>query len=284
MSKVNGNYLRWRLVLDDEVDTRLEEMEAEMRSGKESWLTGSKHKHMQVLEAKMKDLNFKLQDELMDLLEKAQDVLDGTCSDERKLANMTNDDPWAILGGSELVIHRISNSNFKLQIMAWGLSHTMSRKRSVLRKLEKLRRSETLLARQALTEKVLMSSEETAIAAELERLNHHSGLINQQAAATKDTIAHSMCLADVLRGDLRKLKFVVTVESLAKRDELLKKLDEVVQEDMRLAWLRKSQLQMLELCHMLDRRLAIAPPIASHIDRPQIAYSSFWQLSHPSVS
>eukprot|EP00931_Biecheleriopsis_adriatica_P067148 TRINITY_DN41336_c0_g1_i1.p1 TRINITY_DN41336_c0_g1~~TRINITY_DN41336_c0_g1_i1.p1 ORF type:complete len:568 (+),score=117.49 TRINITY_DN41336_c0_g1_i1:41-1744(+) len=276
---IRGMKIRiWRLLLDDRVDSVMEEVEVEMRHASVGWFGGRKHRAMQELEEEMKELNFEMQDEMSELLDRAQDLLASTTMDERVLANMPSDDPWAVVGESQPLIDKISNVNFKLQIMAWTLSHTMNRKLSILRKLEKLRRAECMFKRQHYIHQSVVGADKAAMHSELEKLLQQSCMINDHSKAVMEQINQNVADAQQLRDLLLTMKYAVSKKASNHRDELLMIMQDVVTRDMHLAWHRKDQLQMLELQGMLNKHLATSVTLNYHETYPLVCETRHKQV------
>jgi hypothetical protein len=247
----------WKLIQDDRLESMVQATEKAMRKRKGSWFGGRKHSQLRALHDELKVLNRTLAQEAKDTLQQALCLVAAADEGETQLESMPQGDPWLTVDASEDVLGAMQTKNFELQLEIWRLSHLMARKTAVLKTLDKLRRTETFLLRQSLIEQFMKtSSDESMYRSELEKLDLRTKNINEETNRTKLEIGNLLSEADVKREQLVALRHVQNNEASAKRDQLLMLTNTVMYQDTRLAWLRKDQLQTMELEGLLRERLS----------------------------
>merc|ERR1712023_498024 len=119
--------------------------------------------------------------------------------------------------------------------------------------LSKLVRVKSAFRRHSDVETVIQSADFVAITDMQNKLERRTTAINKQTVITKTRIEQLISQQLETREKLRSLKLVQTKESSGLRDRLLIETHSIMLEDIRDAWLRKEQLQIMELLSTLRR-------------------------------
>eukprot|EP00933_Yihiella_yeosuensis_P064598 TRINITY_DN6803_c0_g1_i2.p1 TRINITY_DN6803_c0_g1~~TRINITY_DN6803_c0_g1_i2.p1 ORF type:complete len:196 (-),score=28.15 TRINITY_DN6803_c0_g1_i2:171-725(-) len=173
------------------------------------------------------------------------DLMKSTSIAEERFADTFSENIWTVVSPQQKVIHEIAKDNWKLQLTALVMGHTMAQKISVLRKLERLRSTETILQRQSFIERVISSNSSQKCAAELVRLSDLMHKINAEVLTARSSMDDMTKEAEELRTKLRTLKHVQTIEASALRDHLLMRIHDLDDRNTGLAQLHREQLQIV---------------------------------------
>jgi len=138
----------------------------------------------------------------------------------------------------------------------WKQAHVRDKQLCMMEDRWKLLHVHTMLRRQEDAEKAARTGDRSAMQALCARLEDLTVGIQNEAVSTKAKIVEVLQQATDAQTKLRMFKHVQTVESDHERDKFLLLTFIVMVEDVRLAWLRKEQLQAVDLTGMLRRALA----------------------------
>jgi len=268
----------WCLVESGKVDNALKDVQAAMRSGKDGWSNGPKRKALSTLEETLWKRKVDFAEEYNEYHKYSSKLTTQADELEAKLeaVKQTENSKWECSGDEQELLMQLMLITSELKVISWKRSRIRDKQWLVLNELCRLRRAQRMLSRHAETEKIARSGDVDAIKQRSALLVEFQGHIQLKATETKNHVQDVLQQAVELTRELRGLKHVQDKEADAKRDRLLHFIADVQLADTRLGWLRKGQLQAMELYRLLRTWISKGP-----LQQQQLANSQAVAVSAP---
>eukprot|EP00929_Paragymnodinium_shiwhaense_P087326 TRINITY_DN47546_c0_g1_i1.p1 TRINITY_DN47546_c0_g1~~TRINITY_DN47546_c0_g1_i1.p1 ORF type:complete len:579 (+),score=130.04 TRINITY_DN47546_c0_g1_i1:34-1770(+) len=241
------------LIQDDRVNKVIHEFEFDMRRRKEGWFAGKKRAAFDQLAQELTDMQQTLQKDYEDTGVELEQLHHEMATTEARLPSGNDYEMPLKWDTAEGIDTSISMSRTHLEKLTMQLELLESRRRrcrhkqlAVLQSLFKMKRAFAIFARHNDVDLALQSGD-------LERVDQCCALIDtfhcnvdHELPAIREHIGHLVTQMSELHEKLVKMKHVHTKEAGEMRDNMCLLVFEVLVQDVRLAWLRKSQLHAIE--------------------------------------
>jgi len=239
----------WKLFTHADVNNTISELELAMLAGRYD-----PQKLVQT-DTKLRQEKDAMEADMAKTWSRVQALVSACQDNETKLAN-DEGDFWSVKSDTEDMHLQLWKATFELQTLAWKRSHVRGKQLATLENRWKVFHAGKMFRRQEETLNAIKSGDATLMGTICERADDLHLQIQDQARLTKFEIGK---LLDKVSGGtegLRSKKMEQTSETDAIRDELLAAVFGVMVEDIRLAWLRKEQVQIVEMSGLLRKALA----------------------------
>jgi len=239
----------WKMQCHSDSNESISEMEIALRSGNnEQDKLDATEKRLREDEESMEEDTAKVTQRFRDLYSQRAELKDkfGTAQD----------DVWKVTYEEHDAHIQLWKNTFEMQALTWKQGHTRDKQVCMMEDRWKLIHVHTMLRRQEDAEYATKAGDRSAMESLGARLEDLIAGIQNEAVSTKAKIGKVLQQANAACAKLRTFKHVQTVESDEVRDNFLLLSFIVMVEDVRLAWLRKEQLQAVDLTGMLRRALA----------------------------
>lgn len=237
----------WGLLLTDLLNTKVTDLENAMREGAEGWWDGPARADVQELEEQLGKDKAEMDEVAGSVYTRLEEIFVHVREKEDSLATNADALTWELGEQGQDAYFDLLKDTCELQVLAWKRNHIRQRQFHLLRQRWKALRSQALVLRQYEANKVLAAHDPAALTALYVNVENLNCALQAKVVSTKSKIAHCLADANETQKALRSMKHIVTRESDNLRDKNLTLLFAVLVEDIRLAWLRKEQLQTVEL-------------------------------------
>jgi len=248
---------KWCLISHADVSTKIGDMERSMG------LVNNSSDEVYDIVRRLRDSKEKLDADLIQGRHRVQQLVAETCQLEAKLGRFNvQEDVWSATDDrckdTLDVPLQLWQATFELQILAWRQSHGRAKQLCILEDRWKLFRLYIMLRRQEEVERAACSGDCAAMDALCAKLTLSAQQLREAAATVKRRVVDLQKQAasmQQLAGGVQPLR---GAESDSMGDHLLSLGFSELVEDLRLAWLRKEQVQAAELSGLLRTALADA--------------------------
>lgn len=162
--------------------------------------------------------------------------------------------PWDTDRDDQDIWLQMMKHTFELQVLAWKRNHIRDKQLRILENRWLIARTQKMMQRQAMVDDACLRTGD--VSALVDSVEYLTNAIQEQTVDTKQRIANVLCEANEAQEKLRGMSQHHNAETDALRDLNLSLLFDVKVEDTRLAWLRKEQLQTVELAGKLRKTLS----------------------------
>jgi len=239
----------WRLQCHADNNEAISEMEIALRAGNNNMDT------LEPVERRMRDFEETMEQDVTRSMERFQELTSDRAQLWAKFGK-AQDDVWRVTYEEHDAQIQMWKNTFEMLALTWKLGHVRDKQLCMMEDRWKLLHVHTMLRRQEDAEKAAKVGDHSAMETLCTKLEELIVGIQNEAVATKTKIANVLDQATEAQTKLRTFKQVQTIESDKVRDSFLLLSFIVMLEDVRLAWLRKEQLQAVDLTGMLRRALA----------------------------
>mmetsp|Transcript_12899 Transcript_12899/g.25364 ORF Transcript_12899/g.25364 Transcript_12899/m.25364 type:complete len:442 (+) Transcript_12899:51-1376(+) len=239
----------WRLQCHADSNDAISEVEIALRSG------DNKMEKLEPTERRLRSHEETMEDDVTKAMQKVQDIISQRAQLEAKCGK-AQDDVWKVTYEEHDALIQLWKNTFEMLALSWKQSHVREKQLCIMEDRWKLLHVQTMLRRQEDAEKAAKAGDRAAMESICARLEDLTVGFQNEAVSTKAKIADLLEKATEAQTQLRGFKHVQTVESDKVRDNFLLLSFIVMVEDVRLAWLRKEQLQAVDLTGLLRRALA----------------------------
>lgn len=246
----------WKLALDDRVDSMVQEMEVALRAGHFAGVR--KHKQLEALLQELHAESKALDIQSIDITQKVYSLAAEVQAHEQQLATMQDDDPWTCPGVSDSSADRIMSvvlsKRWEVEVLALKRAYLRNRQLKIVKNLGNILRVKQALSRYFTIDKMIRAGDRAGLSDKACVLKVLYDQIALHTSDTKQAIEKTILSQMATRSELRKLKFVQNTEADDIRDNLLLLTHELTLRRTDLAWLRKDELQIIELLRMMRTR------------------------------
>lgn len=242
----------WRLLTHADVNSTISELELAMLTGK------YEPDKLVSIDAKLRKEKDAMEVDMTKTWERVQKLAAECKRSEAKLVEDQADLAWTVKGDTEDMHLQLWKLTFELQTLAWKRSHVRGKQLATLENRWKVFHAGKMFRRQEETASAIASGDAKRIGSLCERVDGMNLQIQDQAKLVKVEISKLLEKVVNAQTKLRAKKTEQTSETDALRDEYLATTFAVMVEDIRLAWLRKEQVQIVELSGLLRKTLANA--------------------------
>lgn len=239
----------WKLNTFADVNSAISELELAMLSGNYDT------KKLVQTDAYLREQKDTMEVDMTNTWNRVQSLVTA-CQIEEKNLTPGQEDIWDVKPDTQDGHLQLWKKTFELQTLAWKRSHVRGKQLATLENRWKVFHTLIMLKRQEETEKTVSSGDATLMGNLCERIDVIHDRIQEQARLTKVEIAKLLESVHDDQAKLRARKNEQTSDTDAIRDRFLASTFSVMVEDIRLAWLRKEQLQTVELSGLLRKALA----------------------------
>lgn len=241
----------WRLFTHADVNNTISELELAMLAGR------YEPQQLVSMDAKLRKEKDAMEVDMAKTWDRVQKLAAECKKNEATLA-LDQGDPWNVKHDTEDMHLQLWKLTFELQTLAWKRSHVRGKQLATLENRWKVFHAGKMFLRQEETTNAINSGDAKRIGSLCERIDGLNLHIQDQAKLTKMEIGKLLERVMDAQTKLRAKKTEQTSETDALRDEYLATTFAVMVEDIRLAWLRKEGLQIVELSGLLRKTLANA--------------------------
>jgi len=210
---------------------------------------------LETTDKRLRENEQNLEEDLTKSMQRLQDLISQRTPLESKFGT-AHDDVWKVTYEEHDAHAQLWKNTFEMQALAWKQGHVRDKQLCMMEDRWKLLHVHTMLRRQGDAEKAARAGDRSAMELLCTRLEDLIVGIQNEAVSTKAKIAEVLQQAEEAANKLRANKHVHNVETDKVRDNFLLLSFIVIVEDVRLAWLRKEQLQAVDITGMLRRALA----------------------------
>lgn len=248
----------WSLLLTDTLNSKITDLENAMRDGADGWWNGPERAAVQALEEQMGKDKAEMDDVAGTVYTRLEEIFENVQRNEEFLATHPATPAWHLGDKQQDVYFNLLKDTCELQVLAWKRNHVRHRQFHILRSRWKALRAQVMVRRQHEANEVLAACEPAALRKLYVSVEHLSSALQAKAVTTKSTIGRLLTEANETQQTLRSMKHLLNAQTDALRDKNLRLLFAVLVEDIRLAWLRKEQLQTVELAGRVRAAASLA--------------------------
>jgi len=238
----------WRLLQTDLVNSKVSDFERNaMEVGAKAWWNGPERATLNELEEHLLQDKLELDKSAQKVYVRLQEISSHVHQTEEWLNNNKDIPVWEMGEKGQDAYFDLMKDTCELQVLAWKRNHLRARQFHLLQLRWKALRTAAMLQRQSTAQEVLASDDPFALSnlyIKVEKLNSD---LQGKAETSKKVIADMLTQANEAQRTLRTMKHVMNEETDNTRDQNLKLLFAILVEDVRLVWIRKEQLQTVEL-------------------------------------
>lgn len=248
----------WGLLLTDLLNTKVTDLENAMREGAEGWWDGPARADVQELEEQLGKDKAEMDEVAGSVYTRLEEIFVHVREKEDSLATTSDALAWDVGEKRQDDYFDLLKDTCELQVLAWKRNHIRERQFHLLRQRWKALRAQAMVLRQHEANQVLAANDPASLCALYVHIENLNWALQAKAVSTKSIIVRSLAEANETQKTLRSMKHVVNRETDDLRDKNLILLFAVLVEDIRLAWLRKEQLQTVELAGRVRAAASLA--------------------------
>lgn len=260
----------WRLLQTDLVNSKVSNSEEHaIHAGAKAWWDGPERATLKELEEQLWQDILEMDAVAQKVYVRLQEIYSHVRETQDWLDNNKDTPVWDIGEKEQDAYFSLMKDTCELQVLAWKRNHIRERQFHLLQLRWKALRSQAMLRRQSTAQQVLSSDDPFALGGLYVSVEKLNSALQGKAVSSKKAIADLLTEANEAQRTLRTMKHVMNTESDSTRDKNLTCLFGILVEDVRLAWLRKEQLQTVELAGMI-RAAASLGDIELPVDLPKV--------------
>lgn len=248
----------WTLLLTDTLNSKVTDLENAMREAAEGWWLGPERTAVKALELQMGKDKAEMDDVAGTVYTRLEEIFVQVRESEEWLATHSDTPAWHLGDKEQDTYFNLLKDTCELQVLAWKRNHIRHRQFHILRSRWKALRAQVMVRRQHEANEVLASCDPASLRKLYVNVEHLSSALQAKAVTTKSVIGRLLTEAHETQKTLRSMKHLLTAQTDTLRDKNLTLLFAVLVEDIRLAWLRKEQLQTVELAGRVRAAASLA--------------------------
>eukprot|EP00931_Biecheleriopsis_adriatica_P077437 TRINITY_DN51002_c0_g1_i1.p1 TRINITY_DN51002_c0_g1~~TRINITY_DN51002_c0_g1_i1.p1 ORF type:complete len:484 (+),score=121.24 TRINITY_DN51002_c0_g1_i1:74-1525(+) len=248
---------RWRLDWADRVNDEVTAASDAMRAGAKAWWDGAERVALETLEQEL----FKQKHQLDSIAQKTYLRLEETIKQTHEIECHLRDHgeapAWDLGGEQQDLYFDLLAHTCELKVLAWKRNHLRDRQFHLLQLRWKALRTHVMLFRQHTLQQVLAKADPASLCDMYVKVERLGFSLQKKAESTKRVISVTLADAMETQTKLRSKKTIVSEETDDLRDHNLVLLYKLLTEDLRLVWLRKEQLQTIELAGLIRAKASM---------------------------